>query len=81
MFLVPFGFSLAAGRKQSRAKICVLEVFECRAAERIRAALDLHVHGRAACDSLVFLHRIARHDVDGFDRFDSRAVGLKAGID
>jgi hypothetical protein len=55
----------------------VLEVFECRTAHRIRAALDLHVDGGTASHPLVRLE-VARHDVHGFDRFDSRAVGLKA---
>ena len=71
---------VAGGRQEEvpRAEIRMLEVFECRTAQRIRAALDLHVHGGAAGHPLVRFE-VARHDVHGFDRLDSGTVGLKAG--
>ena len=51
----------------------MLEVLECRTVPRIRAALDLHVHGRATGHSLVGFE-VARDDVHGLDRFDAGTI-------
>ena len=75
--LVVFRFRLAGGQEEvPRTQLLGQEVLERDAVQRVGAALDLHVHRRAARHPLLGVEA-ARHHVDRFNRLNARGVGLQ----
>src|SRR5690606_4542496 len=71
VFRISFSFRMEEGR---RHQFVVAVIGESRTVKLIRAAFDLHVHGRSSGETLFCVEAVG-HNVNRFDRFKGGDVG------